>query len=105
MVEKVWVGKKVQVLSLEELKKNHFKDENGDFWYNKNEYSAYGKDLFYRLRYNNRINNIMQGFCGKVCEVTELGKDHFKLKEDSRFKFHLWMIKEPISIEDILNND
>lgn len=38
MVDKVWVGKKVQVLSLEELEKNHFKDEEGYFWDNESEY-------------------------------------------------------------------
>lgn len=111
MVEKVWVGKKVQVLSLEELEKKHFKDEDGNFWYSENKYCKYGEDTTYRLRYENRMNDKMQKLCGKVCEVNLIRvrfthREYFRLKEDSAsFCWHLWMVKEPISIEKVLESE
>ncbi|OQA65595.1 MAG: hypothetical protein BWY36_00972 [Candidatus Diapherotrites archaeon ADurb.Bin253] len=81
MVEKVWVGKKVQVLSLKELEKNHFK-EFGNIWYSRNEEKKHGNNSLHRLKYENTINVSMQKFCGKICEVAEVREEFFKIKED-----------------------
>ena len=106
MVDRVWVGKKVRVLSLEELEKNLYKDIHGYFWYSKNEENKQGTNSLYRLKYENTFTVPMQKFCGKICEVSQVRDSEFIIKEDTEhFLWHLWMVKEPISIEDILNND
>ena len=106
MVDKVWVGKKVRVLSLEELERNHFKDENGYFWYSKNEENKHGNNSLYRLKYENTFNATMQKFCGKVYEVSQVRDSGFIIKEDTEhFLWHLWMVKEPISIEKVLESE
>lgn len=107
MVDKVWVGKKVQVLSLEELEKNHFKDEEGYFHYRRKIWSQHGDggESYYtkRLKYGNVCSSSMRKFCGKVCEITQVEESSFKIKEDSELYFWcLWMVKEPVTIEDIL---
>lgn len=103
MVEKVWVGKKVRVLSLEELEKNHYKDRYGYFWYSKESFMKFGVDDSIK---KNCIYRLMQRLCGKVCEVSEEMYGFFQIKEDSDlFSWHLWMVKEPVTIEDILNSE
>lgn len=106
MVDKVWVGKKVRILSLEELEINHYKDRFGYFWYSKNEENKHGNNSLYRLKYENTLCTEMKELCGKVYEVSQVRDSEFIIKEDTEhFLWHLWMVKEPISIEDILNND
>lgn len=103
MVKELWVGKKVQVLSLEELEKNHYKDVKNRFWYDKE------ACMSYESRDSLIIDTIlpeMQGICGKVCEVSRVLRGSFQIKEDSEVYFWgLWMVKDPISIQDVLNSD
>ena len=98
MVEKVWVGKKVQVLSLEELEKHHYKDEDGVFWYtevliNKPKTS---------ITEGNILPKRMQKYSGKILEVYKVFDEGFLLKGGGYWIWSLWMVKEPISIEKVL---
>ena len=103
MGDKVWVGKKAMVLSLEELERNHFKDRDGYFWCSKNKDNQYGNDSVSQLRYGSCISPPMQKYCGKICEVAEVREEFFKIKEDgARWDWHLWMVKELVLIQDIL---
>ena len=105
MVEEVWVGKKVQVLSLEELEKNHYKDKYGYFLYSKKEYSKNESGYpISRLRNEGCIIPQMQKYCGKICEVSQVREDYFRLK-DRGCNWSLWMVKEPISIEKVLESE
>lgn len=103
MVEKVWVGKKVQVLSLEELKKNHFKDENGKFWQGKNKPKFVSEKTW-------EMTKAMRKFCGKIVEISEIRDKEeclsFKIREGFEFWcWQSWMVKEPLSIQDILETE
>ena len=99
MVEKVWEGKKVRILSLEELERNHYKDKFGKFWKGKNKPKFVSGKTW-------EMTKAMQKYCGKICEVTEVREDFFKIKEDEAgYGWSFWMVKEPISIQDVLNSD
>lgn len=99
MVEKVWVGKKVQIMSLEELEKNHYKDIAGYFI----DYRSFAE--WFNSSISPEVRDVVGKVC-EVCEVSEITATWFKLKEDRYNRYwELWMVKEPVSIQDVLESE
>ena len=105
MVDKVWVGKKVQVLSLEELEKDYYKNGKGEFffikWFDADEHDSY-------IKYGGTLTEGMRRYCSQVVTVIQVVKrNSFLIKEDKPFHkyWNLWMVKEPVSIQDVLDSE
>ena len=110
MKDKVWVGKKVQVLSLEELERNHFKDRVGSFWFSEQNYASGSFLTNPKLKGNITISE--RQFLGKICEIVKIDDDHFTLMYQEWYfpewyfsVCYPWMVKELPSIKHILDSE
>ena len=105
MVDKVWVGKKVQVLSLEELERNHFKDRVGSFWFLEQNYAS--GSFLTNPKHKGNITIGERQILGKICEIVKIDDDHFTLMYPGWYYSicYPWMVKELLSIKDILDSE
>lgn len=105
MINDVWKGKKVQIISLEELEKNHFFDEERGIYFYSEEYAVsfpIKQDLLRGII----SREIVKKHQNKIVSVNdEYLYPYISLSLKEIEDIPIWCLKELVTIEDILNTD